>query len=129
LKRTEGRRNGDIGRVASSRNHDATDPRVIVPRVKGKPATLKKHLVQCAEIHGCRVGRDADVAEVACTVPFLAACFFVLDLFSWAMDARKEQEIIRLWNRLRLLEKEGRETTAVRHQIEKALAERDRRAA
>jgi hypothetical protein len=45
------------------------------------------------------------------------------------MDARKEQEIIRLWNRLRLLEKEGRETTAVRHQIEKALAERDRRAA
>jgi hypothetical protein len=45
------------------------------------------------------------------------------------MDARKEQEIIRLWNTLRLLEKERRETTAVRHQIEKALAEQDRRAA
>jgi hypothetical protein len=45
------------------------------------------------------------------------------------MNAPQEQAIIRLWNRLRLLEKEGRETTAVRHQIEKALAERDRRAA
>ena len=45
------------------------------------------------------------------------------------MDAGKEQEIIRLWNRLRLLEREGRETAAVRRQIEKALAERERHAA
>jgi hypothetical protein len=37
------------------------------------------------------------------------------------MDALKEREIIRLWNRLRLLEREGRPTTAVRRQIEKAL--------
>jgi hypothetical protein len=45
------------------------------------------------------------------------------------MDAKLEREIIRLWNRLRLLEKEGRPATAVRRQIEKALAERDRHAA
>jgi hypothetical protein len=45
------------------------------------------------------------------------------------MDAGKEREIIRLWHRLRLLEREGRPTTAVRSQIEKALAERERHAA
>jgi hypothetical protein len=37
------------------------------------------------------------------------------------VDARKEREIIRLWNQLRLLEREGRPTTVVRRQIEKAL--------
>jgi hypothetical protein len=37
------------------------------------------------------------------------------------MDAVKEREIIRLWNQLRLLEREGRPTTVVRRQIEKAL--------
>jgi hypothetical protein len=37
------------------------------------------------------------------------------------MDALKEREIIRLWNRLRLLEREGRPTDAVRRQIERAL--------
>ena len=41
------------------------------------------------------------------------------------MDAQKEREIIRLWNRLRLLQREGRPTAALRKQIEKALAERD----
>jgi len=41
------------------------------------------------------------------------------------MDAEKEREIIRLWNRLRLLQREGRPTIAVRKQIEKALAERE----
>jgi hypothetical protein len=46
-----------------------------------------------------------------------------------AMDAEKEQEIIRLWNRLRRLEREGRPAEAIRRQIEKALAERDRHAA
>jgi hypothetical protein len=45
------------------------------------------------------------------------------------MDAGKEQEIIRLWNCLRLLEREGRQTAAVRRQIEQALAERERHAA
>jgi cell division septal protein FtsQ len=37
------------------------------------------------------------------------------------MDIVKERKIIRLWNRLRLLEREGRPTTIIRRQIEKAL--------
>ena len=45
-----------------------------------------------------------------------------------AMDVVKEQEIIRLWNRLRLLRREGRSTTAVLRQLEKALAEHERAA-
>jgi hypothetical protein len=45
------------------------------------------------------------------------------------MDATKEREIIRLWNLLRLLEREGRPTGVVRRQIEAALAERERDAA
>jgi hypothetical protein len=45
------------------------------------------------------------------------------------MDAAKEREIIRLWNRLRLLEREGRSIITILRQIEKALAERDRHAA
>jgi hypothetical protein len=45
------------------------------------------------------------------------------------MDAAREREIIRLWNRLRLLEQEGRSVTAVLRQIEKALAEREHHAA
>jgi hypothetical protein len=45
------------------------------------------------------------------------------------MDAGKERELIRLWNRLRLLEREGRPTAALRRRIEKALTERERDAA
>jgi hypothetical protein len=45
------------------------------------------------------------------------------------MDAEKEREIIRLWNRLRLLERERRATAAIRRQIERALAEREPHAA
>jgi len=45
------------------------------------------------------------------------------------MDAEQEREIIRLWHRLRLLEREGRSVTAVLRQIEKALAERERNTA
>jgi|GEM_PF-1867550 len=45
------------------------------------------------------------------------------------MDATKQREIIRLWNRLRLLEREGRPTASVRRQIEAALTERQRDAA
>jgi hypothetical protein len=44
-------------------------------------------------------------------------------------DVVKEREIIRLWHRLRLLEREGRSVTVVVQQIEKALAERERHAA
>jgi Iap family predicted aminopeptidase len=46
-----------------------------------------------------------------------------------AMDAALERQIIRLWNQLRLLKREGRPTEAVRRQIEQALAERESRAA
>ncbi len=45
------------------------------------------------------------------------------------MDEASERRIIRLWNRLRLLEKEGRPIAAVLRQIESALAERERHAA
>ena len=45
------------------------------------------------------------------------------------MDPAREREIIRLWNRLRILEREGRSVAAVVRQIEKALAERERHAA
>jgi hypothetical protein len=45
------------------------------------------------------------------------------------MDAAREREIIRLWNRLRLLQREGHSVTAVVRQLEKALAERERYAA
>jgi hypothetical protein len=45
------------------------------------------------------------------------------------MDAAKDREIVRLWNRLRLLEREGRSLAIVLQQIEKALAERERHAA
>ena len=45
------------------------------------------------------------------------------------MDAATERKLIRLWNRLRLLEREGRPTASVRRQIEAALAERERDAA
>jgi hypothetical protein len=45
------------------------------------------------------------------------------------MDVGKERDIIRLWNRLRRLEREGRPTATVRRQIEAALAERERDAA
>jgi hypothetical protein len=45
------------------------------------------------------------------------------------MDAASERKLIRLWNRLRLLEKEGRPITVVLRQIKSALAERERHAA
>ncbi len=45
------------------------------------------------------------------------------------MDAGQERQIIRLWNELRRLEREGRPTASVRRQIERALAERESRAA
>jgi hypothetical protein len=45
------------------------------------------------------------------------------------MDAEREREIIRLWNLLRLLKREGRPTAAVLRKIEKALAEGERDAA
>jgi hypothetical protein len=37
------------------------------------------------------------------------------------MNVAKDREIIRLWNRLRLLKRKGRSVATVRRQIEKAL--------
>jgi hypothetical protein len=51
------------------------------------------------------------------------------DSRGYAMDADKEREIIRLWNRLRLLEREGRPTADVLRKIRRALAEHEREAA
>jgi hypothetical protein len=45
------------------------------------------------------------------------------------MDAASERNIIRLWNLLRRLEREGRPTALLRRQIDEALAERERDAA
>jgi hypothetical protein len=45
------------------------------------------------------------------------------------MEADKDREIIRLWNKLRLLEREGQSTALIRRQLEKALSERERHAA
>src|SRR5450432_1023583 len=42
---------------------------MIVPRIEGEPTTIKEHLVQCAEVHGSRIGGNADVAKVARAVP------------------------------------------------------------
>ena len=41
------------------------------------------------------------------------------------MDVEKDQAIIRLWNQLRRLQRDGRPTTAIQRKIEQALAERD----
>ena len=42
------------------------------------------------------------------------------------MDAQKDREIIRLWNVLRALQREGRPTAQILRKIEQALAERER---
>lgn len=60
----------------------------------------------------------------------VCSCFVHIDANKeTAMDAGQQRQIIRLWNELRLLEREGRPTEAVRRRIEKALAERESRAA
>ena len=69
LSGTEGRRNSDIGRVTSPRDHNAANPRMVVPRVKGEPATIQEYLIPCAKVHGGRIGRDADIAKIARAVP------------------------------------------------------------
>jgi hypothetical protein len=44
------------------------------------------------------------------------------------MSIAKDQEIIRLWNRLRALQREGQSIIAALRQLEQALAERQRAA-
>jgi hypothetical protein len=57
---------------------------------------------------------------------FVLVCFVFTEQ---TMDASIERNIIRLWNLLRRLEREGRPALAVRRRIEAALAERERDAA
>lgn len=45
------------------------------------------------------------------------------------MDAERDREIIRLWNELRRLQREGRPTTLLVRWIEQALAAREQEAA
>lgn len=45
------------------------------------------------------------------------------------MDAERDREIIRLWNELRRLQREGRPTAVVVRRIEQALAAREQEAA
>jgi hypothetical protein len=45
------------------------------------------------------------------------------------MDTEKQREIIRLWNRLRALQREGRPTAGALKEIRQALAESERKAA
>jgi hypothetical protein len=60
---------------------------------------------------------------------FVRGLFYRSRRMERIMDAAEEREIIRLWNELRLLEREGRPTATVRRRIEAALAERERHAA
>jgi len=46
-----------------------------------------------------------------------------------AMDAERDREIIRLWNELRRLQREGRPTASMVRRIEQALAVREQEAA
>jgi hypothetical protein len=41
------------------------------------------------------------------------------------MNVELDQAIIRLWNELRRLQRDGRPTASIQRKIEKALAERD----
>src|SRR5262249_13616744 len=61
----EGRRDGDVGRIASSRNQDASDARRIVSGVERVPAAAEMGLEPGAEIHRIGFLRNADVAEIS----------------------------------------------------------------
>ena len=52
--------------------------------------------------------------------------FFSVITESRAMNVQKVQEIIRLWNVLRVLQREGRPSALIVRKLEKALAERER---
>lgn len=69
LGRTEGRRNGDIGRVAAFSNHDTADPGMVMPRIESEPPTIKKYLVPRAKIHRSWIDWDADVTKIARAIP------------------------------------------------------------
>src|SRR5712691_147880 len=62
--RSEGRGDGDIGRITPAGNEDSSDARHVVPRIKSIPAATEVHFHPGGKIHGARGGRNADVAKI-----------------------------------------------------------------
>src|ERR1700685_3086601 len=58
----------NVGGIAPACHQDAADTRRIVARIERVPATAEIGFEPCAEIHRRRIGRAADVAEIAGTV-------------------------------------------------------------
>src|ERR1700733_12866113 len=55
----------DVGGVAAAGNQHAADPRLIVPGVERMPLAIEVGLEPSGEIHRLRIGRHADIAEIA----------------------------------------------------------------
>ena len=68
LGRPECRGNCDIGGIATPRNDDAADARMIVPRIEGIPAATEIDFKPRTEVHGSRVFGDTYVAEITSTI-------------------------------------------------------------
>src|SRR6516164_3370537 len=64
----EGRADRDIGGVAAARHQHPTDARVVVAGVDRMPCPAEINLEPGREIHRRRVGRDADIAEIASAI-------------------------------------------------------------
>src|SRR5262249_26233713 len=62
--RAEGRTERDVGSVAPSGHHDATDTRNVVPSIESMPAAAKIDLKPGAEVHRLGLGRNADVTKI-----------------------------------------------------------------
>ncbi len=62
--RSEGRGDGDIGRIATAGHEDSSDAWHVVPRIKRIPAAPEVHFHPGGKIHGAIGGRHADVAKI-----------------------------------------------------------------
>src|SRR5215207_7364465 len=67
--RPERQGQGNIGSVSPARDQNATDPRIVVARIKGVPPPPEKDLDPSRKVHGCIGRRKPDVADVPCAVP------------------------------------------------------------
>ena len=61
----ERRADGHIGCVAPARDEHAADARSVVARIEDVPLATQKGLEPARKVHRTRLGRDADVAQVA----------------------------------------------------------------
>jgi hypothetical protein len=66
--RSEACRNRDVCRVSSSRDDDATNSRMVVPRIERVPPVAKKDLKPRAEVHRGRISWHTDITEIACAI-------------------------------------------------------------